>query len=208
MVKIKGPMLSLDAAGTLGNAVVFSTWKGKSYVRAHVAPTNPKSLPQIAIRAMLAFLSSQWASLTPGQQATWEESAIEANCSPFNRYLGYNVARYRNWKPPTKAYPPAESGSPGTIAYSLTAGVRHILVHTDFQDNDSVWGNLIMRHTGIPAPWTWIYAVAGRPNNVSSADDYIDGPLPIHIHNYAPRCFGHDGSWGGFAGPQGATPTE
>ena len=41
MVKVYGPMMSLDATGTIGKTATFSKWKGRNYVRQRVVPANP-----------------------------------------------------------------------------------------------------------------------------------------------------------------------
>ena len=57
MVKITGPMMSLDAQGTLGDAITFAKWKGRPYVRQRVIPSNPKTGAQLGRRAMFKFLT-------------------------------------------------------------------------------------------------------------------------------------------------------
>jgi len=46
MAKVTGPLMSMSASGKLGNAIVFSIWKGAAYVRKFVIPSNPQSVGQ------------------------------------------------------------------------------------------------------------------------------------------------------------------
>jgi hypothetical protein len=46
MAKVTGPLMSLDASGTVGKTAVFSKWKGRNYVRLRVTPTNRQTDPQ------------------------------------------------------------------------------------------------------------------------------------------------------------------
>jgi len=46
MAKVTGPLMSMSASGKLGNAIVFSIWKGAAYVRQFVIPANPQSSDQ------------------------------------------------------------------------------------------------------------------------------------------------------------------
>ncbi len=57
MAKVTGPLMSLDASGTVANTAVFSKWKGRNYVRLRVIPQNPQSAGQQLTRGYLAVLS-------------------------------------------------------------------------------------------------------------------------------------------------------
>lgn len=46
MAKVTGPLMSMDASGKLGDAIVFAKWKGQNYVRQFVIPANPQSASQ------------------------------------------------------------------------------------------------------------------------------------------------------------------
>lgn len=54
MAKLSGPMLSLDARGKFGGAIVFSGWKGIQTSRQLVTPANPRSSGQMTARTKLA----------------------------------------------------------------------------------------------------------------------------------------------------------
>lgn len=65
MAKVTGPLMSLDASGTVANTVVFSKWKGRNYVRQRVVPSNPHSADQEAARNMVRVSgeSQRWANI-------------------------------------------------------------------------------------------------------------------------------------------------
>ena len=46
MAKVSGPLMSMDASGKFGGAIVFSKWKGRNVVRQLVTPSNPRSQGQ------------------------------------------------------------------------------------------------------------------------------------------------------------------
>lgn len=54
MAKLKAPLMSLGAAGKLGNALVFFGWKGLDVVREYVIPSNPKTTGQTTQRGYLS----------------------------------------------------------------------------------------------------------------------------------------------------------
>lgn len=50
MAKVSGPLMSMDASGKFGGAIVFSKWKGRNVVRQLVVPANPNSAGQESAR--------------------------------------------------------------------------------------------------------------------------------------------------------------
>jgi len=54
MAKVKGPLMSMEASGKVGNAIVFSVWKGSAYVRKWLKPKNAMSDAQAIIRVVQA----------------------------------------------------------------------------------------------------------------------------------------------------------
>lgn len=79
MAKVTSPLMSLDASGAFGGALVFGKWKGRNTVRQLVTPSNPMSLTQVQARnkiraggamqrfANLTALKSNGATLTDKQ---------------------------------------------------------------------------------------------------------------------------------------------
>ena len=60
MAKVTGPLLSLDASGTVASTMVFSRWKGINYVRQRVIPTYSNTFKQIAVRGVITDASQAW----------------------------------------------------------------------------------------------------------------------------------------------------
>jgi len=151
MAVVKGPLFSLDASGTIGGAIVASKWKGRNYMRRHAVPSNPQSVGQLSVRAMMQFLSQYWASLTANQQADWEDRAAVTNISPFNAFVAYNMSRWGNFLPPSIADPATAGDTAGTIANgSATAGSRCITLSIEVTVLAQNWGILVFRNlTGV-----------------------------------------------------------
>lgn len=146
MAVVKAPLMSLDASGTLGGAIVFSKWKGRNYVRRHAIPSNPKSSPQLSVRAMMQFLSQEWAAITAGDKATWEARASLTNVSPFNAYVAVNMKRWGLETYPGQVDPVTENDAVGTIANeSATAGVRSITISDEVTVLASNWGIMLYK---------------------------------------------------------------
>jgi len=58
MGKTTGPLLSFGASGQIGKTLVFGKWKGRSYARQHVIPSNPQSAEQSLTRNAFSFLQA------------------------------------------------------------------------------------------------------------------------------------------------------
>ena len=53
MAKLKAPLMSLGASGSIADTLTFFPWKGINVVREYVIPANPKTALQVAHRAHL-----------------------------------------------------------------------------------------------------------------------------------------------------------
>lgn len=62
MAKVTGPLLSLDASGSVASTMTFSRWKGVNYVRQRVIPTYSNTTTQALIRALVRDASLAWKS--------------------------------------------------------------------------------------------------------------------------------------------------
>lgn len=60
MSRITAPLLSFGASGAIAKTQVYSTWKGRPYVRRYVIPANPDTVEQQSTRNVFAWLQSVW----------------------------------------------------------------------------------------------------------------------------------------------------
>lgn len=90
MAKIKTPLLSLGASGSLGKSIVFGTWKGIATARQHVVPANPKTAAQTEQRDIMTKCVECWrGGLTgDGVKAGWNKFATASGKaqSGFNAF--------------------------------------------------------------------------------------------------------------------------
>jgi len=122
-------MFSLGASGSIGKAVTFAAWKGVPYARELVKPANPKSGGQVGMRGMFKYLAQMWAALSVANKATWETRAEQKTVSPFNAFMSYNMARWRNFLGISIEDPATAAGTNAVFAGgSATAGVRQITI--------------------------------------------------------------------------------
>lgn len=194
MVRVYGPLFSLDASGTIAKGPVFSKWKGRNYVRVRVIPSNPQSGGQVGMRRMLRFLSQDWTNLLAAEKSSWEARAAQSTVSPFNAFISANMARWRNFLSPGINDPVGGTGAPGTYAnFAATAGVRQITVDFDCTIVAETWGIHIFRGLtpGFATAWT-NHVQTIRALTVDSFA-WIDTPLVPDQYYYNFRSFTTDG---------------
>ncbi len=209
MVKLFAPMMSLDASGTIGNAIVFSKWKGRHYARERIIPSNPKSGGQVGFRSMFSFLAQNWAALDAAEKTTYDSLADSLAISPFNAYVRLNQRRWRNFKPPSQATPATETG---TVAAKIagmpaaTGGVASIQIDwTPSTINDN-WGLLIFK--GLTGFTTGITnCIAAVLTDALVAYSWLDSPLAAGTYYYNSRQFTDDGVIGAEDGEISAAAT-
>jgi len=95
MVRLKAPLFSLGASGTIGKAVVFSNWKGRSYARRHAIPANPNSGLQVGIRAVFKFTAQNYTHLLTADLTDWTGLAAADNITPLDAQIRDAVTRAR-----------------------------------------------------------------------------------------------------------------
>jgi len=105
-------MMSLGASGTLGDAITFSIWKGRAYVRERVIPSNPKSGAQTGRRAMFQFLTQNWAAISTASKATWQDLADQIVALKFNAYVKQGMEDWHNFLAPAHETPATRAGTP------------------------------------------------------------------------------------------------
>lgn len=86
MVKIKGPLLSQDAHGTVANLLTYSRRKSGQQVRKTNQPLADPSAKQIGHRRLVFFIICQWRTMSDADKATWTTNAKAAG----NYLSGYH----------------------------------------------------------------------------------------------------------------------
>lgn len=209
MAGVKGPLFSLDATGTIGDALVYAKWKGRNYVRRHAIPSNPKSVGQVSVRAMLKFLAQYWANLSAGEQTDWETRAAATNISPFNAFVAYCQERWGRYAWPSKMDPATETGTAGTIlAPSATAGSRSILLAVPISAVADNWGVVI--HSDLGSGFTPSRTTARQviPAESVATFNWLDFPLTVGVEVfYRFESFTDEGVNDLLVGEVSATPT-
>jgi len=91
MVKLTAPMLSLDARGQIGSAVVFSYWRGVQYARVRVIPKLGIAAGQVAARLLITDASQAWKNedspIDTAYKAAYAAAAAGQQYSGFNLFM-------------------------------------------------------------------------------------------------------------------------
>jgi len=95
MASTKAPLFGLDASGTIGKAIVFSKWRGRTYVRKHAIPSNPKSGLQVGMRSVLKFVTQGWKALSTAVKDDWTALAAPDNITKLNASVRKNQMNAR-----------------------------------------------------------------------------------------------------------------
>ncbi len=211
MTKVFAPALSLDASGTIGNAIVFSKWKGRNYIRERVIPANPRSGLQVGFRSVFAFLAQNWAAIGASEKASWNDLADASVISNFNAYMAANQRRWRRFVGVTQETPAAEVGTVcdfvGGSTPAATGGVSSIVIDLTTGVINDNWGVLIFKGgTGFTTALSNCVAAILADTTIT-AYSWLDSPLSAATYYYNTRLFTLDGVLGPELGEISAAAT-
>jgi hypothetical protein len=194
MALLTGPLMSLDASGTIGDTITYAKWKGRNYARTRVIPSNPKSASQTGMRSMFSFLTKQWDSLSSNDQATYDEAAEAKSISSFNEYISYNMARWKNYSPPSQAKPAAEASTPLTVSdMTLTGGEAHVNISLTPSGSTDIWGFEIYRSDAEITNPNNSNCIAVIEADGANAVEYNDTGLEAGTYHYRAAVINTDG---------------
>ena len=95
MAIVSAPLLSFTARGQIAKTQVYSSWKGRPYVRRLVTPSNPRSTDQMTTRNTFTFLSNAW-QIGPGDfRAPWTAYAKGLVMTDRNAFFSKNISTLR-----------------------------------------------------------------------------------------------------------------
>lgn len=207
MVKVYGPMMSLDASGTLADAITFSKWKGRNYVRERVIPSNPKSGAQVGRRAMFKFLCQDWINLAGADQDTFQDLADQLVASTFNAYLSLNMQDWHNFLTPSQTFARARAGTPSDNALTAAAWeenrIKLTLAGAALGD---AWGiSIYAKEAGAVTPAVGNCIICDPDTTIASHDIFWTPPTVATWH-FDSIAFADDGAQAAAGGGQSAVP--
>lgn len=72
MARVTGPLMSMEASGTIGKALTFANWVGRQYVRRWTRPSNPQTELQMDQRNAFSVI---------GVGVSWANKCLKVNSS-------------------------------------------------------------------------------------------------------------------------------
>jgi hypothetical protein len=181
MAKTTAPLLSFSAAGQIGKAQVYATWRGRAYARRYTIPANPRSANQTQTRGTFNFLVQVWKLLDSAAQAPWIAFAKGQPFTGTNAFVKKNLPVLRG----TNGSPPANLdgfvGSPGAGG----GAVASALVLTDGGTHHAV---ATLTAPSLPSGWsiTAAHAVAIKQEGAPTGTDYVSYYATDTSAPYAP----------------------
>lgn len=95
MAKPTAPLLSFGASGQVAETLVFSKWRGRSYARRYVIPSNPQTAEQSLTRDTFSWLQAVWKIAPTGMQAPWTAYAKGKVLTDRNAFTKFNLPDLR-----------------------------------------------------------------------------------------------------------------
>lgn len=169
MARVTGPLMSLDASGSIADTIVFSKWKGRNYVRQHAIPSNPRSAGQYFTRAMMSFLAKQWAGLAGADQTAWTTLAAATNISLFNAYVKFNMDKWTQEDGPLKTPTEASAVASALGVLAATGGKGILTLSQAVTTANAGWGCLFMIRNASSPAGALQYVRLGRPVDGTNA---------------------------------------
>ena len=161
MPRVKGPLLSIEAKGTLGGAITYQGGLSGSRVTKPPLHRDARSAKQIVQRVAYANARDEWSWLSDSEKATWNGKAYGRGMTGYNYFLQQWLAG--EVKGETVLYLPMQEGSGGKV-YDRSG----------YRNDGTISG----------ASWTqlpnglWVLSFDG-------VDDYVECPA-VSIPDYTP----------------------
>jgi len=95
VAKPTAPLLSFGASGQIGETLVYSKWRGRSYTRRYVIPSNPQTAEQSLTRDTFSWLQAVWKIAPAAVQAPWTAYARGKVLTDRNAFTKFNLPDLR-----------------------------------------------------------------------------------------------------------------
>ncbi|MEM2567982.1 MAG: DUF6266 family protein [Candidatus Bathyarchaeia archaeon] len=95
MAKVKMPIVGTSASGQLGKSIVYGSWRGVSYARQLVHPSNPRTENQMKTRSVFSYLNEFYKIAPSALAEVWDEYAKGKPFLGRNAFLSFNISALR-----------------------------------------------------------------------------------------------------------------
>jgi hypothetical protein len=101
MAKVRGPLFSFDASGTVAGLLTFNPTRTTPTARRAPRSSAPPSAAQIVMRQRCRDAAASWHALTAPERAAWTALIASRSHTPFGKYLlEWNAQRATLAQPP------------------------------------------------------------------------------------------------------------
>jgi hypothetical protein len=162
-------------------------------------PHDPKTAPQLGIRALTNFTMRQWYGLDTDTKQYWKDSAPSSFKRAIAFYLYFQLDRWMaTHTPSTSPYAPEESAPIAIAAHTYHPGTGFTTLCLTPADATSIYGLVILRSpTEIITP-AHTQAITMIPIKTADQISYCDSPLAPGTYHYRAAAFNTDGTCGTF----------
>lgn len=193
MIKLTGPALSEEAAGKLAGVLSFAKSKKGTYAKKLTAPAQPRTGPQVGVRAVMKFLAQEWKGISPTRQDTWQARAAQMELYKYHAYISGNQIRWRSFLGLTQQDPAPTAGTnPDAPLLYADPLIAQAIIKTQAVGSGGVWGYFLFRSTtgGFTPAVDNCVAVFAKQAYVSV---YYDTPLEPGTYYYRAQGFRWNG---------------
>ncbi len=198
MIRLKGPTFSYATTGGLADVLAFAKSKKGTYAKAHSSPKQPRTGAQVGVRAMMSYLGRTWRTLTPANQATWNELATVDQVAPYHAFVRENMKRWNTFRGPSKEYPAADAMTPttGRNVWVLPA-VASVQCGLPIDVIESDWGSVLLKGDAIGFPIDRAHVIQIVTRDVTQKWTWVlDTPVAPGTYYYNSFTFEPDGATG------------
>lgn len=87
MAQGNGPLFSLEATGSIGNALTYGKRLGRNIIKRKNVTVKTRTLAQIISRAVVAYATPVWNSLSESEKNAWNVAAEPLQISGYNLFI-------------------------------------------------------------------------------------------------------------------------
>jgi hypothetical protein len=96
VAKPTAPLLSFGASGQIAKTLVYASWRGRSYARRHVIPSNPQTAEQSLTRDTFSWLQAVWKVAPALVTAPWLAYSQGKVLTDRNAFTKFNLPDLRS----------------------------------------------------------------------------------------------------------------
>lgn len=191
MAKLIGPLMSMDASGTVAGTLTFAKWKGRNYVRQRVIPSNPQTAAQTGVRATFGGTIALYKANKVALDSAFDTLAKQRNFSPINAFTGFTQKQFsKGFSAANSPNPTNEAPAANDTALAANIEGKYVtLTWTDSASEDAWASSLYMKEGGAPSA-VWNLQIALIPAGVQT---FTLGPLAAGDYQFASAAVSENG---------------